>query len=265
MIRKLLSSGILFLVVSTAFADCDSGLKSKLTDAKATSEQVDSICAITFYYSSKEAITLLEAGFKPADVIALADTKVTASEIKRLRDAKFTPEQVMVLAANEETVKAAQAPKLDSFNFAVGLGALFLRNGNDILNTAVDGGVLRVTNEERYKLGFWLSTNTFFRPDFLADTFGVRPGLFMAAQVGSGNNADVLNSFAVGVSLASSSQPKGQGTAALAFQLGYGLTRIQTFANGYAAGMTMPTGTNQPVMTRTIGRGPVLIVSTAIF
>jgi hypothetical protein len=161
---------------------------------------------------------------------------------------------------------AAQAPDLKSFNFAVGLGALFLRNGNDILNSAVDNGVLRVTNEERYKLGFWLSSATFFKPEWLDNALGLRHGLFMAAQVGSGNNADVLNSFAVGYTLASSEKPRGgAGTAQLAFQIGYGLTRIQTFANGYAAGMTMPTGTNQPVMTRTIGRGPVLIVSTAIF
>ncbi len=156
----------------------------------------------------------------------------------------------------------AAPPDLSGYNFAVGIGALYLVNkAPDILGTTIDNGVLRITNQEQYKLGFWLSTNLFFN----AKPWGIQPGAFFAVQMGSGSNTDTLNSMAVGLALtsASTSASKGAaGNAPLVFQVGYGLTHIQTLASGYANGMTMPANTNQPVFIKTIGRGPVVIVST---
>ncbi|MCK9202454.1 MAG: hypothetical protein M0P42_15100 [Gallionella sp.] len=178
-----------------------------------------------------------------------------------------------------EVYLTAQKQDVKDFNFALGLGILHITNRPDVIETSVDNGVLRTTNEEKYKLGFWLSSNTFLTTtrfcvpliDYLfsinyclADKNDkLRMGMFVATQLG-GNN-DILNSFAAGISFTADKSLVGYkpGTAPLVFQLGYGWTHIQNLADGYSDGMTLPAGTNQPVMKKTIGRGPILIVSTA--
>lgn len=165
----------------------------------------------------------------------------------------------------EADARKEMSDKLNNFNFAVGIGALYLANTPDIMSTTIDSGVLRTTTEEKYKLGLWLSTNSFigrFIPGVIDDT---RWGIFTAVQLGGNGGNEILNSFAAGFSFAAdptiARAPKG--STALVFQIGYGLTHIQTYANGYSDGMNIPTGTNQPVMKKTIGKGPALIVSTA--
>lgn len=166
-----------------------------------------------------------------------------------------------VLKAETELNSQAQEQNLKDFNFAVGLGMLFLRNESDLVETTVDNGTLRTTSEERYKLGIWLSSNS-----FLYESTQLRYGLFFATQLGGSSNNDLLNSFAIGLSFTGNkpmSAYKQTGTAPLVFQVGYGFTHIQTLADGYSNGMTLPAGTNQPIMKKTIGKGPVVLVSTA--
>lgn len=195
--------------------------------------------------------------------------------------AKETAQKV-IDARNDLTNDTAQQKDtlkdtLKDFNFAVGLGAHYLTGSPDVLEHSVDNGVLRITNEEKYKLGLWLSTNTFLdTTKFCAplmnsciisnDAHKIRWGFFVATQLGNSSNSGILNSLAVGLSFMANhtrSDYVAAGTAPLVFQLGYGLTRIQTLADGYTNGMTLPAGTNQPVMKKSIGKGPVLLVSTA--
>lgn len=189
----------------------------------------------------------------------------TAEESTIKKSAQFVLDASASIAADEqkkEQERKATEDSLKGFNFAVGVGTILLQ-GTDIRAAVVDQGVVRVTDEEKYKIGLWLSTNTYFAQ---SDSKRSRWGLFLATQLGgSGNNSDLLNSFAVGLSFASqpgTNQSKGSpGNAPLVFQIGYGVTRIQTFADGYSNGMVLPAGTSQPLMKKTTRDGAVLLVS----
>jgi len=152
---------------------------------------------------------------------------------------------------------------LKAFNFAVGLGMLSLsKNKSDIQAAVVDNGVVRVTHEEQTKLGLWLTTNTFF-----GEGFRYRWGAFVGTQL-SGDDR-LLNSFALGLSVASSrvnkaSQRDKSGNAPLVFQLGWGWTRVQRLAGGYADGTPLPAGSSQPVLKKETAGGPVLLVSYSL-
>lgn len=178
----------------------------------------------------------------------------------------------VILTVLEKERKLKTENELKGFNFAAGIGTLYLSNHPDILATTIDNGVLRVTSDEKYKLGLWLSSHTYFD----AEIWGINKnspghchtncfGLFAATQLG-GDNSGVVNAFAVGLAYTPTREHRqaadsSPGLARLVFEAGFGWTRIQTLADGYTNGMTLPTG-NQPVMKKTMGRGPVLIVST---
>lgn len=177
-------------------------------------------------------------------------------------DVESTANKIIAAAAD---VKAENlTDQLSKFNFAAGIGMHFL-TGSDVITSVIDNGTFRTTSEEKYKLGLWLSSNTFFGT-FVPGLFdNTRWGMFLATQLGGTNN-QFLNSGAVGFSIASTQKPSSvAGSAPLVFQFGYGFTHIQTYANGYADGMTVSAGVNQPLMQHTIGKGWVVIVSTALF
>lgn len=187
----------------------------------------------------------------------VADKEEMTASSERVRNAAARIKEVNANAQQTDE-------KLRSFNFAVGIGALYLLNQPDIMNTTVDNGTLRTTSEEKYKLGLWLTTNSFIGRLWPGAIDNCRWGIFTGVQLGGSGSNEILNSFAAGLSFASasSSTTQSKGSSNLVFQFGYGLTRIQTYASGYSDGMTMPTGANQPVMRNSIGKGPVLIVST---
>ena len=187
--------------------------------------------------------------------------------------AKETAQKVLDVL-EESSSPIASNSDLSAFNFAVGLGDLFLFSHHDITATTVDNGTLRITGDEKYKLGLWLSTNSFlsesklcllYLAGCLAEDKPIRKGLFVAVQMGGSGDSSIVNSFALGFSFAARKQTSlSPGNAPLVFQIGYGWTRIHVLASGYSDGMAMPTGTNQPVLKNTIGNGPVIIVSYAI-
>jgi hypothetical protein len=150
---------------------------------------------------------------------------------------------------------------LKSFNFAMGIGSLYLSKP-DIIDTVSDNGTLRITSKERNKIGIWASTNTFFY-----EGMRYRFGAFVGAQIGSDNS--VVNSIAVGLAIAASRnnlanpQQGKAGSAPLVFQLGYGVTRTHSLTSGYADGQALPAGTNQAITTKETTGGPVVLVSYA--
>lgn len=205
---------------------------------------------------------LPEIAYKAAPVTLEGGT-IDESELKK------TAKKILDVAASvaTEKAKAAKAKEesedsLKVFNFAVGVGTIIL-DKNDIRAAAIDQGVVRTTDEEKYKIGIWLSTNTYIKV-----TGNSRYGLFLATQLGGGgNNSDILNSFAIGLSWTSSKRPAGStslGNAPLVFQLGYGITRIQRYAEGYGDGQPLPAGANLPLMRKTTETGPVLLVSYSL-
>ena len=170
-----------------------------------------------------------------------------------------TQGQSKVIAENILTAMkeiSVEENSLEGFNFAVGLGLVYLK-ADDVKAATIDNGIVRVTDVEKTKFGVWLTTNTFFSN--VTDKSKYRRGMFVAAQIGE---EKIVNSVATGLSLASS-QPgnSSSGSAPLVFQLGYGWTRIQTLADGYVDGQALPSGATQPLFKKTTSGGPVLLVS----
>jgi hypothetical protein len=204
---------------------------------------------------------------------ALAKVKMNAAS-----DAdKATAQQGASSQKVEEEAGAARNEQigLDGFKFAVGIGRIDLRGRPDITGAVVDQGVVRVTGEERYKLGMWVSTNTYF------GSFGMpwgeagrfRAGAFMGAQLG--DNDRIVNSFAVGLSLTTrkaqaqikapgaegAGSAGGSGEAPLVFQVGRAWTRTNALPNGYVEGSAPPGSATQVPLKKTTQRGLVLMVS----
>lgn len=222
----------------------------ELLQTKSAAEQRDDVGSANTCHDSFVAFNLKSGS--PADQKPSQDSAI----------------KIIAAAKDIEDEKKDDTDKLKDFNFAVGLGVQYISANPDIINTTVDNGVLRITNVEKYKLGLWLSSNTFFfsgkKHTYMPD--GYKSGLFVATQLGGGGNNDILNSFALGFSFMTDRtkhEIDKAGIAPLVFQVGYGWTRIQTFADGYSSGMTLPNTVNQPVMKKVIGKGPVLLVSTA--
>jgi hypothetical protein len=200
---------------------------------------------------------LPSASYK-ANPIALDGQAVDEGEIRK------SAQRILDVAASVAIDKAKQnktEEDLKAFNFAIGLGSIILNN-KDVRSATVDQGIVRTTDEEKYKIGIWLSTNTYFK-----ETNNSRYGFFMATQLGGGgNNSDLLSSFAVGLSWTASHRPAtaSLGNAPLVFQIGYGITRIQRYADGYGDGRALPSGANQPLTKKTTEAGPVLLVSYSL-
>lgn len=293
-------ASMLLLLPLSAFADASDcqRLEAYKGDGKNESEYVYKLLKTKTPAQLRDAVDAAnkcKANPSAESIKTMSTTTSTDSSVKTDNTASTEIAQRVLDAKKDidkEIVddKNATQDKLNDFNFAVGLGVLTLRNANDVIEQTVDKNVLRITNEEQYKLGLWLSTNAFlddielclpFRSLCLRDAQSsdalaskgkhnptkVRWGTFVATQLGGNSNSGILNSVAIGFSFMAAGSKrtdfKAAGTAPLVFQLGYGLTRIQTLADGYTNGMTLPTGTNQPVMKKSIGRGPVIIVSTA--
>lgn len=174
-----------------------------------------------------------------------------------------TQGQSKVIAENILTAMkeiSVEENSLEGFNFAVGLGLVYLK-ADDVKAATIDNGIVRVTDAEKTKLGVWLTTSTFFSNVniLVSKSDKYRWGMFVAAQIGE---EKIVNSVATGLSLASS-QPgnSSSGSAPLVFQLGYGWTRIQTLADGYVDGQALPSGATQPLFKKATSGGPVLLVS----
>jgi hypothetical protein len=148
------------------------------------------------------------------------------------------------------------APSTDSFRFSLGIGALFMRGGNDIVTAVADNGYVRVTQEDSQKLGFWFAAHTF--PWSLNGGNTAKAGPGVAVQLG-GNDNKVVNSFALIISATSYS--KEASVAPLVFSLGYGITTRHSLSDPYQDGAPLPAGSSQPTLKTRSGRGPVVLVS----
>lgn len=236
----------------------------------------------SFYNKSRDAIA---ADLKNLNSLQILDAVDQANDCKNQSDTYFVANPVdlgggknanvailkksaqsiidAALYLDSETSKVEQSNKsiednLKGFNFAAGVGSISLKTP-DIRAAVVDQGVIRVTDEEKLKLGLWLSTNTYF---FQTTTNRSRVGLFLATQLGGGGSSDLLNAFAIGLSFTSNHISNAKpGNAPLVYQIGYGITRVQTFADGFSNGMTLPSGTSQPLFKKTTREGLVALVS----
>ncbi|MDY6947033.1 MAG: hypothetical protein SXG53_15065 [Pseudomonadota bacterium] len=167
--------------------------------------------------------------------------------------------QETVNKKDEEIKRYKQALGQDSqfseFGFGLGFGNVFLRGLGHIDTAVVDQGVVRITDQEKNKLGVWLTTswiNDQWPPSWQWVGFGP----FVGVQLGGTD--DIVDSLAVGVAV---SFTKIAPALPLDFQFGWGWTRINSLAAGYAAGAAVPEGVSQVLLRKNVDNGPVLIVS----
>ncbi len=153
------------------------------------------------------------------------------------------------------TTTASNQTDLSKFNFTVGVGSFMLKKGDrDVRTATADNGTIRVTEERRYLLGFWLTSTLPFNTSWL----GIQPGAFVGVQLNGDDR--LLSSYAFGFSFASSL--KNPNSPPLIFQVGYGFTQIQRLADGYVDGHPLPAGANQPLLKKETVGAAVMMVST---
>lgn len=167
---------------------------------------------------------------------------------------KLQGEYDAVLAA----LQSDGSPGLDGFGFGLGVGSLMLRKPY-VTNAAIDNGVVRVTGEEKDRLGLWLSTS-WISDRYLTRKIGIGP--FLAAQLGG--NDQTVSSFGVGVALSfknrrSSLSRKEQ--YPLDFQIGWAWTKVKTLASGYEDNKAPPSASTQVPLKETTRGGLLLLVS----
>lgn len=177
---------------------------------------------------------------------ATIETKITQEIVKK--------EDLEKKALDQKKANAKAQSDLDNFGFGLGIGSVILASPTtDITSAVIDHNTVVVTGEEKYKMGFWL-TASWINDDFPSDFIGWGP--FVGVQLGGDNQ--LVNSFAAGIDFSFKRlQPK----LPLDFQLGYGITRIKSLADGYTAGNAPPEGASQPLFKDSTAKGFVFIVS----
>lgn len=179
----------------------------------------------------------------------------SVQEKTKLAEEKIKKEQAEARALELERKNKISKSDLDKFGFGLGFGAMVL-DDSDITSAIIENDTVRVTGEEKNKMGFWL-TASWIHDSWPTKQIGFGP--FFGVQLG-GNN-EVVNSLAVGIDFSFKRiSPK----LPLDFQIGYGITRIEELADGYEPNSAAPTGSTQPIMKDTTKEGWVIIFSYKI-
>jgi hypothetical protein len=164
-------------------------------------------------------------------------------------------------AVEASKVFGAPAEGLGGFGFGLGYGAIALRGTGDVRAAVIDNGTVRVTEQERQKLGVWLSTSwACDRCGFGAKT-SIGFGPFLAVQLGG--NESTVSSVAAGIGFSFRNRRGHDGKAQfpLDVQIGYAQTKAKQLADGYRDGEAPPAGATQALLKSVTKGGPLLLVS----
>jgi len=132
-------------------------------------------------------------------------------------------------------------------------------HGGSINTATVDNGVVRVTDRQSVAMGIWFNGH-YLTDKCLLARFNCGP--FVGLQVGTGSgNSNVINSMALGVSIAAPSTDGNSQDSTWILNFGYGVTTRKALAASYVDGQPLPSGSNQPVLVSRTGYGPVLMFS----
>lgn len=176
-----------------------------------------------------------------------ADSQDIESALDRKKKAEIQKESIEL----EKQNKIAQSD-LDKFGFGLGFGVMFLGDP-DIKSAVIENDTVKITDEEDNKMGFWLTTS-WIHDSWPTSQIGFGP--FFGIQLG-GNN-EIVNSVSAGIDF---SFKRIAPSVPLDIQLGYGITRIETLAQGYTENSAAPTGSTQALKKKTTESGWVLIFS----
>lgn len=184
--------------------------------------------------------------------IAEEETLESIKQETIIAEEKIKKEEATAKALELEKKNKIEQSDLDKFGFGLGFGAIFL-DEPDITSAIVENNTVRVTGEEKDKMGFWL-TASWIHDSWPTTQIGFGP--FFGIQLG-GNN-EIVNSIAFGVDFSFKRiTPK----LPLDFQIGYGITRVEKLADGYEPNSAPPSGSTQPLMKETTENGWVVIFS----
>jgi len=157
-----------------------------------------------------------------------------------------------LLADTEEEFFIEEEVASGGLNFGIGAGVMLL-NDADIIGTTIDNGRVRVTTEEKEKLGFWL-TSSWVNNSWPSEDIQVGP--FVGLQFAG--DQDFLNSLAVGVNLSFMKVKYG---LPLDFQLGWAWTKSTQLADGYKDNELLPIGSTNVITKNIVTDGFVFITS----
>jgi len=173
---------------------------------------------------------------------------------KELEEAKIESEQKKLESLKAKNATLDYKNDLDKFGFGLGFGVITLHK-SDITSSTVDNSIIRVTGEEKNKLGFWLTTS--WINETLSNNIGYGP--FFGLQLGGDKN--IVNSLAFGIDF---SFKRLNGKLPLDFQFGYGFSRINVLADGYEKNKAPPGTASAPLTKEIIDEGWVMIFSYKI-
>jgi len=137
-------------------------------------------------------------------------------------------------------------------NFGIGAGVMLLGDAN-IVDTTMDNGRVRVTREEKEKLGFWL-TSSWVNNSWPSKHIQIGP--FVGLQFAG--DQDFLNSLAVGLDLSFMKVKYG---LPLDFQVGWAWTKTSQLADGYKDNELLPSGSTNIITKDIVTNGFVFITS----
>ena len=138
------------------------------------------------------------------------------------------------------------------FNIGIGVGVLLL-DEPDIIDTTVNNGKVVITDEEKEKLGFWL-TSSWVNSNWPSKNIQIGP--FIGLQLF--DEKSFLNSLAVGINLSFMKVKYG---LPLDFQLGWAWTRTSELAKGYKENEALPDGVSSIITKDVISDGFIFITS----
>ena len=138
------------------------------------------------------------------------------------------------------------------FNFGIGVGVLLL-DEPDIIDTTINNGVVIVTDEEKQKLGFWL-TSSWVNSSWPSENIQIGP--FIGVQLF--DDKSLLNSLAVGINLSFMKVKYG---LPLDFQIGWAWTRTSELAQGFNDNEAVPNGASEVITKDVIRDGFIFITS----
>ena len=157
-----------------------------------------------------------------------------------------------LLADTQEEFFIEEEVSSGGLNFGIGAGVMLLSDA-DIVDTTIDNGRVRVTTEEKEKLGFWL-TSSWVNNSWPSEDIQIGP--FVGLQFAG--DKDFLNSLAVGLNLSFMKVKYG---LPLDFQVGWAWTKTTQLADGYKDNELLPTGSTQVITKDIVTDGFVFITS----
>jgi hypothetical protein len=192
----------------------------------------------------------------PQNPTATPEVRIeNANKVKAAANAESDAAEAEGKALELQKQNAITKSDLDKFGFGLGFGVMSLAEP-DIRSALIENGIVRVTDQENNKMGFWLTTS-WTNDSWPTHQIGFGP--FFGVQLG-GNN-EIVNSIAAGIDFSFKRiSPK----LPLDLQIGYGVTRVETLAKGYSDNAAPPSGATQVLTTKTTKKGWVLIFSYKI-